>query len=180
MTQDILFSEDGLRKHVTHPSRLPTRGVDVCDICIFDTASSTASAADYSAGVAVRLTEESGEKHFWITEIVYGQYDSKELAFQIGRFTRKHPGEVVIEKMTHHTLLEREIQRHNADVHISWIPAGNTKNCKQKRINKFADLVNQGRVHFIAGSWVDETFAQLLRTARRDDIADALGRVAEV
>jgi predicted phage terminase large subunit-like protein len=178
MTQDILFNEDALRRCVLHPSRAPTQGVD---IIIFDTASSTARGADYSAGAAVRITEENDVRHYYVVEIVYGQWDSKELAFQIARFVKKcQPVKTVIERMTHHVLLQREIQRHNPDACITWVPAGNKKGCKQARIKKFATLVDSGRVHFVAGNWLDETFAQCLRIARRDDIADVLGRISEV
>lgn len=183
------FSLDALRAHSYPKDSAPQIG----DIFIsWDWSYSAKKTSDYSAGVVARVvpTKEEGVFALSILEIVYGKWKASELAFQIIALDKKWmPKKTMIEAALGAELLQLEIQRQAArygitSLDIFWKPISTDDNAKRNRIKSLETLLNDDRLWFVNGAWIDETFKQLTQytgerknRGRKDDIPDALSYI---
>ena len=184
----ISFSEDAIRANIININVLPKIGdVFIC----WDWALTANKHSDFSAGVAARIyPEKVGETERWvisILEIVYGKWIPSELALQIVLFNKKWmPKSTLIEASAGSNLLWDAIRNKAIAYGVTidapiWKPPSIQANAKRNRIQGLETLLQEGRLKFVAGSWLDEMIHQLTQytgkkknQGRKDDIPDAM------
>lgn len=180
----ISFPEDILRAHLLMPTAAPKDG-DVV-IC-WDWAPSSNKNSDYSCGAAGRIVKKPDSNIYSIVvlDIVFDKWKPSELAFQMVAFDKKwHPKQTLIEKSTGAELLQLELARqamkYSTTLNVYWKQMSLQPDAKRNRIKGLETLLNDDRLWFVAGSWIDETFHQFTRytgdrknKGRKDDIPDA-------
>ena len=180
----ISFTEADLRAHMYQREAAPKSG----DIYIvWDWALSDKKTSDYSVGVVARLYKnDANEWAFVILEIVYDKWKYTELAFQIVALSKRYgPKVTMIEASNAYDQLRDEItrvgQRQGYQPYIYWKQPSREENAKRNRIKSIEILLAQHRLHFILGSWIDETFKQFTQytgekknKGRKDDIPDSI------
>jgi phage terminase large subunit-like protein len=194
----IAFTEDVLRAHMYQATAAPQNGdVFIC----WDWAPSSGKYSDYSCGVAARVvlkdrvvqvaTEDRPEvkekvADIIILEIVHDRWKPSELAFQIVAFNKKwNPKQTLIEKSNGAELLQLELQRQamkfGVSLNVYWKPVSLQADAKRNRIKSLETLLNDNRLWFVIGPWIDQMIYQLIRytgerknKGRKDDIADAM------
>ncbi len=184
----ISFTEDAIRAHMYQREAAPRVGQV---FVVWDWALSDKSTSDYSAGVAARLYKnDAGQWAFTILEIIYDKWKSSELAHHIVDFSRRWGPEVtLIEKSNGADMLKMEIQRvgnkYGYHPYIVWPIPSRQENAKRNRIKGVEILLNEHRLHFVLGSWIDQTIKQLTQytgekknKGRKDDIPDAISMLA--
>lgn len=178
----ISFTEDVLRTHMYQPVAAPKEGdIYVC----WDWAPSGNKNSDYSAGVAGRIVKKGNSYGIVVLEVIFDKWKPSELAFQMVAFDKKwHPKQTLIEKSSGAELLQLEIARqalkYSTTLNIYWKQMSLQADAKRNRIKGLETLVNDDRLWFVAGPWIDETFYQFTRytgerknKGRKDDIPDA-------
>jgi phage terminase large subunit-like protein len=145
--------------------------------------------SDYSVGVtAILYINEKKEPSLTILDIVYDKWRASELVFQMLSFHKKwNPKTVLIEKCNGADLLLQLLilnsQRLGSSItqNIWWKEVDLSPRAKSNRVKSLELLINDDRLHFVNGAWIDEMFKQLKQyngqksTAfRKDDIPDAL------
>lgn len=184
----IAFSEDALRSQIININAVPKTGdVFIC----WDWALTANKHSDYSAGVAARIfPEKVGEQERWVVavlEIVFGKWIPSELAMQIVMFNKKwSPKSTLIEASPGSNLLWDAIRNRALAYGVTidapiWKPPSLQANAKRNRIQGLETLLNEGRLKFVAGQWLDETIHQLTgytgkkkNQGRKDDIPDSM------
>ena len=180
----IQFDEDVLRAHIISSFAVPKEGdVFIC----WDWAPTANKTSDYSVGVAARrVFFEGGATKLYILEVVFGRWRGSELAAQIILFNKKwNPSKTLIEKSGGADLLSMEVMRAAATYQtapdIFWKPPATQNNAKRNRILGLETLLADNRLYFVSGTWLDETFSQLVNykgtkknSGRKDDIPDAM------
>lgn len=180
----ISFSEADLRAHMYQREAAPKSG----DIYIvWDWALSDKKTSDYSVGVVARLYKnDGGEWSFVILEIIYDKWKHSELAFQIVALSKRYgPKVTMIEASNAADMLRDEItrvgHRFGYQPYIYWKQPSRQENAKRNRIKSVEILLNEHRLHFVLGPWIDETFKQFTQytgekknKGRKDDIPDAV------
>jgi hypothetical protein len=179
----VAFNEDILRLHLYQPTMAPKDGdIFIC----WDWAPSSERKSDYSAGVAARVVIKDGVASLVILEIIFDKWRPSELAFQIVMFNKKwNPKQTLIERSTGSDLLQLELQRqafkYSTTLEVYWKPVSTQPDAKRNRIKSLETLLNDNRLWFVMGSWIDTTFEQLTRytgerknRGRKDDIPDAM------
>ena len=182
------FTEDLLRAACYPSAAVPKEG-DIFQT--WDTAyGGSGKSSDYSVGVCAKVYKnKDGKFALCILEIVFDKWKSSETSFQIINFYKKwNPIGVRIEKSLGTEWLNDNL-RLTAGKYgvgditdkIRWDAVDTTTNAKKNRIKSLEFLLADGRLHFVNGMWLDETFKQLTKftgeksTAyRKDDIPDAL------
>jgi predicted phage terminase large subunit-like protein len=180
----VSFTEADLRAHMYQMEAAPKSG-DV--FIVWDWALSDKKTSDYSAGVAARLYKNAAnEWSFVVLEIIYDKWKYSELAFQIISFAKKWgPKVTMIEASNGTDMLRDELQRvgqrFGYQPYIFWKQPSRAENAKRNRIKSTEILLNEHRIHFVMGSWIDETFKQFTQytgekknKGRKDDIPDAV------
>src|SRR5215472_11242028 len=155
---EVHFEEHELWRAVVPRRAAPDD--DGCVYQIWDYALVGDSQRDLSAGVTVRREQDPGDRtHLYITEIVYGHWEATELVQEMVEFARKHsPRQIIIEKLHMWTLLQlclkHEAERRGVELLIlKFVVAPRVSDGKRKRIEKFQKMFDEGRVHFVNGSW---------------------------
>lgn len=180
----ISFTEQDLRAHMYQREAAPKSG----DIYIvWDWALSDKKTSDYSVGVvARRYKNDSNEWSFVILEIIYDKWKHSELAYQIVALSKRYGSKVtMIEKSNAFEYLKNEIDRVGYRVgyqpYIYWKQPSREENAKRNRIKSVEILLNEHRIHFVLGPWIDETIRQFTQytgekknKGRKDDIPDAI------
>ncbi len=180
----ISFTEADLRAHMYQREAAPKTG----DIYIvWDWALSDKKTSDYSVGVVARLYKnDAGEWAFVILEIIYDKWKHSELAFQIVALAKRYgPKVTMIEASNAADMLKDEIQRvghrFGYQPYIYWKQPSRQENAKRNRIKSVEILLAEHRLHFVLGTWIDETFKQFTQytgekknKGRKDDIPDAI------
>lgn len=177
----IQFTEDTLRECLQQSTKVPPS----CDVVIaWDWAPTSSMNSDYSAGAVGAIDRNTLELH--VLEIEYGRWKSSTLAEKIVYLAKRHqPRCILIEKAPGSDLLQQEIQRLAMRLHVSmpimWQTPDNSSDAKANRVKGVETLVNERRIKFVQGPWIDETFAQFIRftgerknRGRKDDIPDAV------
>jgi predicted phage terminase large subunit-like protein len=178
----ITFSEDVLRAHIV--PKAPEAGKK---FIAWDTSYARESTADYSAGVCgMVVTTDDNVSELHLVEVIYGKWKPSELAFQIIQFELKHrPTSTLIEEMNGSEFLKVKLQelamQRQAPLNITWKKVSTAADAKRNRIKSLETLLNDDRLFFVSGAWIDETFSQFLRytgerknKGRKDDIPDAI------
>jgi len=177
----LQFSEDVLRAHLVQMAAVPK---DLTIYNAWDWAPTATERADYSAGAVGAVDRPKAE--IYVPEVDFGRWRSSELAFHIVDLARRtKPQCILIEKAMGTELLQQEIVRvalrHQVATPILWLPIDNQYDAKTNRIKGLETLLAEGRLFFVQGPWIDETFAQFLRytglrknKGRKDDIPDAI------
>jgi predicted phage terminase large subunit-like protein len=180
----ISFTEQDLRAHMYQREAAPKSG-DI--FIVWDWALSDKKTSDYSVGVVARLYKnDAGEWAFVILEIVYDKWKHSELAFQIVALSKRYgPKVTMIEKSNAFEYLKNEIDRVGQRVgyqpYIYWKQPSREENAKRNRIKSVEILLNEHRLHFVLGPWIDDTIKQFTQytgekknKGRKDDIPDAI------
>lgn len=176
----VNFDIETLRAHECQASRVPSIG---SLYILWDWALTSGKYSDYSAGVVVKI---GPDQDAWVLEIVCDKFKSSELAFQIVSLQKKwQPQGTIIEKSNGSELLQLELRRqankYNVPLNtIMWKTPSHEKDAKKNRIKGLETLLNDDRLHFVMGPWIDLAFSQLVaytgerNSKRKDDIPDAL------
>ena len=186
------FEEEVLKAHVYQPSQVPREG----DIFVtWDWAPSNGKQSDMSVGVAARITKKEVlqldgtiEEFYGIAvlEIIFNRWKPSELALQIVAYNKKwNPKQTLIERSQGAELLQMEIARqavrYGTTLNIYWKPISMQPDAKRNRISGLQTLLNDDRLNFVTGPWLEETFYQFIRyngerknRGRKDDIPDAI------
>src|SRR6266851_55841 len=180
----ISFTEADLRAHMYQREAAPRVG-DV--FVVWDWALSDRATSDYSAGVAARLYKNDADQwSFTILEIIFNKWKHSELAHQIVSFSKRWgPKVTMIEQSNGADFLKQEIlnvgNRYGYQPYIYWKQPSRQENAKRNRIKSVEILLNEHRLHFVMGSWIDETIRQFTQytgekknKGRKDDIPDAV------
>lgn len=179
----VSFEESAMRSHMYQREAAPKNG----DIYIvWDWALSDKKTSDYSAGVVARLYKnDANQWSFVVLEIVYDKWKYSELAFQIVALAKRWgPKVTMVEQSNGYDMLRDEISRVSArfgyNPYIYAKPPSRQDNAKRNRIKSLEILLNEHRLHFVMGPWIDETIKQFTQytgekknKGRKDDIPDA-------
>lgn len=151
--------------------------------------------SDFSAGAVCRMFQlpqvAPTDVIQWgisVLEVVYGKWKQSELAIEIVKFRNKwNPSQAIyIEDAAGADTLKEKIRieswkRGTGPVNIRWVVPSNLPNAKANRIKGLEILLQEGRLKFVNGAWIDETFSQFERftgekgnKGRKDDIPDAI------
>jgi phage terminase large subunit-like protein len=154
---------------------------------VWDWALSDKKTSDYSVGVVARLYKnDSNEWAFVILEIVYDKWKYSELAFQIVALSKRYgPKVTMIEASNAADMLKGAIaevgHKFGYNPYIYWKQPSRQENAKRNRIKSVEILLAEHRLHFVLGTWIDETFKQFTQytgekknKGRKDDIPDAV------
>lgn len=189
----VTFLEEILRRYSYQPSAAPKEGdVFIC----WDWSLSANKNSDFSAGVVGKIypivthNDMLGRDEIIygisILEIVCDKWKSSELAYQIVALDKKwHPKQTLIEKSNGAELLQMEVQRnalkYGVSLNIYWKPVNQQPDAKRNRIKGLETLLDQGRLWFVLGPWIDQTYGQFVNytgerknRGRKDDIPDAI------
>lgn len=179
----VSFEEAEMRSHMYQREAAPRVG-DI--FVVWDWALSDRKTSDYSVGVAARLYKNDADQwSFVILEIIFNKWKHSELAHQIVSFSKKWgPKVTMIEASNGADMLKDEItrvtQRYGYTPYIYWKQPSRQENAKRNRIKSLEILLHEHRLHFVLGSWIDETIRQFTmytgekkNKGRKDDIADA-------
>jgi phage terminase large subunit-like protein len=179
----ISFDEATMRKHMYPGETAPKHGET---FIVWDWALSDKKTSDYSVGVVGRLYKsDTGLWSFSILEIVYDKWKYSELAFQIVLLAKKWgPKVTMVEQSNGYEMLRDEIIRvgnkYGYQPYIYAKPPSRQENAKRNRIKSLEILLNENRLHFVMGPWIDETIKQFTQytgekknKGRKDDIPDA-------
>lgn len=188
----LSFSIDVLRAHSYPMESAPKIGKI---LQAWDWSYSDRKTSDYSVGVTAMLyQQDNGQYALVILEIVFGKWKASELVFQILAFHKKwKPERVLIENANGGELLKLAIlqraQLLGSDIlqNTYWMPVSPLANAKKNRIKSLEILLADDRLHFVNGSWIDETFKQLSEYtgakstgSKKDDIPDAMSYLVEM
>lgn len=188
----LSFSIDVLRAHSYPAASAPKNGRI---LQTWDWSYSDRKTSDYSVGVTAMLyQQDNGQYALCILEIVFGKWKASELVFQILAFHKKwNPERVLIENANGGELLKLAIlqraQLLGSDIlqNTYWMPVSSQANAKKNRIKSLEILLADDRLHFVNGSWIDETFKQLTEYtgakstgSKKDDIPDGLSYLVEM
>lgn len=186
----ISFTEPDLRAHMYQREAAPRSG-DV--YIVWDWALSDKKTSDYSAGVVARLYKnDAGEWSFVILEIIFEKWKYSELAIQIVKLSQRYgPKVTMIEASNAYDMLRDEItrvgQRQGYEPYIYWKQPSREENAKRNRIKSIEILLAEHRLHFVIGSWIEETFKQFIQytgekknKGRKEDIPDAIAYLTYV
>ncbi len=183
---NVSFTDMELRARMYHREEAPKNG-DV--IISWDWSLGDKKTNDYSVGVVARRYKNGGNEWcFVILEIVFGKWKHSELAYQIVSLYKKwNPARTIIEASNASDYLREDIkalaQREMLliESNIWWKPPSREENAKRNRIKGLEILLRNNRLHFVLGSWIDETFKQFTQytgekknKGRKDDIPDAV------
>jgi len=180
----ISFTEADLRSHMYQREAAPKSG-DI--FIVWDWALSDKKTSDFSAGVVARLYKNDADQwSFVILEIIYDKWKYSELAIQIVSLSKRYgPKVTMIEASNAADMLKGAIMevghRQGYQPYIYWKQPSRQENAKRNRIKSVEILLAEHRLHFVGGSWIDETFKQFTQytgekknKGRKDDIPDAV------
>jgi hypothetical protein len=179
----ISFTEADLRAHMYQREAAPKSG----DIYIvWDWALGDKKTNDYSVGVVARLYKnDAGQWSFVILEVLYDKWKYSELAFQIVALSKRWgPKVTMIEASNAADMLKGAIndvsRKFGYEPYIYWKQPSRAENAKRNRIKSLEILLNEHRLHFVLGPWMDELVKQFTsytgekkNKGRKDDIPDA-------
>lgn len=183
-TFKITFDEAVLKKHLYQSAAAPKIGdIFIC----WDWAPSSNKYSDMTVGVVGRVYQREDKQYgIVILEIVFGRWKPSEIAFQIVSLNKKwNPKNTLVEKSGGADLLQLEVSRqamkYGTSIQIFWKAPSLQENAKKNRIKGLETLLNDDRLWFVLGTWIDEAFYQLMKytgerknKGRKDDIPDAM------
>ena len=189
-TATLSFNEDDLQKLVEHPSHIPQDGLTYS---CWDTAFSTSEQADFSAGIAAKVSRvgdgDNSQNHIFLFDAEFGRFDSTMLPYHVVDFQRRSPAVTTwMEQIAAHAFIQKAIQeeakKRNVAIDISWDPVGNQRGSKISRMLNLKRMCDSGRIHFMLDA-VDELISQLVafdftsrnNHGRADDLADCTARL---
>jgi len=180
----VTFDEDALRRHLYQKEAAPKVGdIYIC----WDWALTANKRSDFSAGVVGRVYQkEDGRYALVILEVICDQLSQSELVLNIINLNKKwNPKRTLIENSNGADWLKAELQRlapvFGVSLNIFWKNPSTLRHAKRNRIKGLEILLNDDRLYFVAGSWIDRTFYQMTmytgedkNRGRKDDIPDAM------
>ena len=185
------FEESVLRAHCYPKESAPKIG-EIFQA--WDWAYSDHKTSDFSVGVtAIVYQNKNREFAIAVLDIVYDKWKSSELVYQMVAFHKKwNPKSVLIEKANGADLLKDNLFMKSQVLGstiingIWWKEVDTKANAKSNRVKSLEILLNDDRLHFVNGAWLDETFKQLKAyngqkssASRKDDVPDALSFLVE-
>jgi hypothetical protein len=187
------FDIDTLRHHTGAATAFPSGG----EVCIsFDTAGKSSKNSDFTCGVAGRLFEaQPGKYGIIVTKVIYGKLKSTDIAISmVDLYNEFRPwmkrSARVEDAAGSDTLKEKvkiaALQRGGRPVNYIWVTPSNKPDAKRNRIRGLDILIQEGRLKFVSGSWIDELYKQFSEFTgergnkkRKDDIPDAIAYLVD-
>jgi hypothetical protein len=182
------FNEDVLRSHCYPKESAPKVG-DIFQT--WDISYGDKKTSDFSVGVTAMVYKNKKDEYaLCILEIIFDKWKSSELSFHILQFYKRWPAtqRILIEKANGADWLFDNLKLTagkygvldiTSKIHLE--PVDTSTNAKRNRVKSLELLLSDDRLHFVNGSWLDETFKQLTRftgekstATRKDDIPDGL------
>lgn len=166
-----------------------------------DLAATSGGLSDFSAYVVARFWALPKMKShdpqlfgFTVLEVRFGKWNQTITAQHLVDLNVKYSftQPIYIEKAAGAETLTEKIQyeavrRGGKRVNIRWVPPSNIKDAKANRIKGLEILMNEGRLKFVNGPWMEEMFDQFERftsekgnRGRKDDIIDAISFIAKM
>lgn len=160
----------------------------------WDWAYSDHKTSDFSVGVtAIVYQNKNREYAVTVLDVIFDKWKSSELVYQMIAFHKKwNPKSVLIEKangadlLKDNLLLKSQVLGSNIINGIWWKEVDTHSNAKRNRVKSLEVLLNDDRLHFVNGAWIDEAFKQLKAYngqkstgTRKDDIPDAMSFLIE-
>lgn len=182
----IHFERDVLRSHTYARAAMPKSGEKIVTLDFAYTGSDT---SDWSVlGSSLHHIREDETEELVVEDIDYGKWKASELISHTILFLRKHdPDITLIEKANGWDLfwmaLNAQAQRMGLERVLNtvrFVDIDNSKNAKMNRIKNLEILLADDRLHFVAGTWIDELYRQFERftgetkKGRKDDIPDSI------
>lgn len=186
----VHFDKETLRSHTYQLSAAPPSGELIVTV---DWAYTNNRQSDFSSIAAIRRhTREDLTQELIVLEVKFNKWKSSDLALNIVLFLRHHkPQRTLIEKALGADLLELAIKAQAQHLgcpevlnSIKFIPVDKTPSAKANRIKCLELLLQDDRLHFVSGSWLDEMYRQFERftgdtkMGRKDDIPDGIAMAA--
>lgn len=179
----IHFDEETIRastitlNHVPRPDKGDRRIA-----IIWDTAHGEKTQSDYSAGAVGYCHEPS--RTLYVLEVAYGKWRDSDSAKEVVELHWKWSAMFSeIEKFAGWELYAAEVQRvsmarYRKFIPLIWREADPTSGSKRNRVKGLETLINNHRLKFVDGDWMDTLTRQFIRfngisTKRKDDIPDA-------
>jgi len=156
-----------------------------CDLAGFRNAGVKKNKRRDNSAIAVVFVTDDG--HWWVTEIMHGQWDLNETAARIFRAVEKYrPVSVGIEKGIAQQAvmgpLQDQMRRENRIFHIELLSHGNQK--KEDRILwALQGKAQHGMIHLKKGDWVSDFMDEAIQFPSKmahDDMIDALSYVDQL
>jgi hypothetical protein len=184
------FEKETLRRKTYALSAAPTTGELVVTV---DWAYTDNKGSDYCVLAAIRRhIREDGTQELIVVDIDFDKWRATDLAEHFVRFLRHHrPTRTFIEACNGIDLLMAVVRSYAMKYNcmevlssICKVATGNTLNEKVNRIKTLEVLVNDDRLHFVSGPWIDELYRQFerftgeTRKGRKDDIPDAISQAS--
>ena len=187
----LSFTIETLRAH-SYPKESAPREGEV--FVAWDWAYSDKKTSDYSVGVAARVYQlPDGRFGLCVLDVVIDKWRSSELVYQIIAFDKKwNPKRTLIENSNGAELLKMAIMQKSqilgSDIlqDVYWMPVSTQSQAKKNRVKSLETLLEDDRLHFVNGNWMDLVFEQLCRytgekssASKKDDGPDAMAYLVE-
>lgn len=193
----ITFTEDALRANSMPLAGVPSYG-DV--VMAGDTAVSIRATADFTAFAVGKIwqvpkvrPDEATRYGLTILKVVFGKWTQTEIAINLVKLNCEYSlsRPILIEKAAGAETLQEKInqeslRRCGKRAQISFVPPSNVKNAKATNIKGLEILLNEGRLKFVNGPWMDEMYSQFTsfttkpgNKGRKDDIPDVISSLAK-
>ena len=181
----VSFTKEDLDAHLIVETKVPKpldgsrRRIVNC----WDTGHSDNAGSDYSAGAVGYCHEE--KRSLYVLEVRAGKWRDSDLAKQVVDLHWKwNPMFTELEKFPKWELFGAECQRYSYQKYgktilVSWREIQQGSGAKRNRVKGLANLLDNDRLWFVEGDWIDLTFQQFVRfnglsNRRKDDIPDAI------
>lgn len=186
----VHFDKETLRAHTYQLPAAPTTGETIVTV---DWAYTANRQSDFSSIAAIRRhTREDLTQELIVLDVWCNKWKASDLALKIVLFLRQYkPTRTLIEKAPGADLLELAIKAQAKHLGceellngIRFIPVDKSANAKANRIKCLEILLQDDRLHFVSGSWIDEAYKQFERftgetnKGRKDDIPDGIAMAA--
>ena len=182
----IHFEREVLRAHTYAKAAMPKSGEKIVTL---DLAYTDNNGSDWSVLAAcLRHIREDETEELVVEDADYGKWKASDLVFHTIMFLRKHdPSITLVEKANGWDLfwlsLRNQAERMGLERllnSVRFVDVDNTKNAKTNRIKNLEILLADDRLHFVAGTWIDELYRQFERftgetkKGRKDDFPDSI------
>jgi predicted phage terminase large subunit-like protein len=182
----VHFTKEVLRAHTYAKAAMPKVGEKIVTLDFSYTSNSN---SDWSVLAAVlRHEREDGTQELVVEDIDYDKWKGSELVDHTIWFLRKHnPAITIMERANGSEFFMLALQARARAMGIEHVlnsirivDVDNTKNAKATRIKTLEILLADDRLHFVAGTWIDELYRQFERftgetkKGRKDDIPDSI------
>ena len=180
----VNFDAETIQRHTILLSGVPRPANGIRrPVAVWDTAHDNKVQSDYSAGAVGWCDVET--RSLYVLEVKHGKWKDSLTAIEVVELHWKWDCLFTeIEKFHAWELFGREVQRYSMHkfgkpVPLLWRDADTASNSKRNRVKGLEALVNNERLWFVDGDWMEDLTQQFVRFTgfskrRKDDIPDAI------